>query len=104
MIFYFSTREEALVKFNKLLSRKYTAPYIESQHHTLVDSLKRCIKRTGSTRENVLAARALALSFVNHGDISQAEEEELYQEVLPLLKYTIANATSAEVKATVRKF
>ncbi|RUS26002.1 interferon-related developmental regulator-domain-containing protein [Jimgerdemannia flammicorona] len=95
-----STRESALVKYTTLLSRKYAAPLIESQHHNLVDLLKRCIKRPGNTRENVLAARAVSLTFINHGDIGQAEQEELYQEVLPMLKYIITNIASAEVKAS----
>ena len=49
----------------------------------------------------MLAAQAIALTFVNNGGVELADQDDLYQEVLPALKITAKNSTDINVKCNV---
>ncbi|KAG9069803.1 Interferon- developmental regulator 1 [Linnemannia hyalina] len=78
-----STREAALKKLVELTSQHFTADVLDSQRDDLMDLLKKSIKK-GGPRECVLAAE---------------DDEKMFTDLAPLLKYTITNHESTEVKA-----
>ncbi|KAF7723135.1 Interferon- developmental regulator 2 [Apophysomyces ossiformis] len=94
-----SVREEALDSLISGLLRHYAAEVIEPRNEELLILLKRSLSKGGSQRESCLAANAIALAFVNHGDMSLGEEEDLYQVILPTLKATLSNSTDITIKS-----
>ncbi|KAG9289357.1 hypothetical protein G9A89_007918 [Geosiphon pyriformis] len=90
-----SAREEALAKLIRLLSHKYAADLLLSRRETLLDLLNRSIKKDKSYKENRLAAKVMSLLFITLGQ----SQESMYQDVIQLLKYTIINTASSEVKS-----
>ncbi|KAL1920293.1 uncharacterized protein VTP21DRAFT_1439 [Calcarisporiella thermophila] len=91
-----STREEALAKLARILSKKFAGELLSSRRETLLDTLKRGIKKSGSHTENALASKVLLLTFITIGE----EDESMFQEVYSLLKYTIVNNPSSSVKCS----
>ncbi|KAG0071915.1 Interferon- developmental regulator 1 [Linnemannia elongata] len=89
-----STREAALKKLVELMSQHFTADVLDSQRDDLMDLLKKSIKK-GGPRECVLAAEAISLVFITIGE----DDEKMFTDLAPLLKYTITNHESTEVKA-----
>ncbi|RIB07169.1 interferon-related developmental regulator-domain-containing protein [Gigaspora rosea] len=89
-----STREGALTKLIRLLSHKYAADLLETRRDTLLDLLCRSVKKDKSYKESRLAAKVMSLLFITIGE----SQESMYHNVLPLLKYTITNSASKEVK------
>ncbi|GES82245.1 interferon-related developmental regulator 1-like [Rhizophagus clarus] len=85
-----SVREDALVKLIRLLSHKYAANILHSRRDTLLDMLNRSVKKDKSYKENKLAAKG-------------EDQETMYHDVLSLLKYTITNNISMEVKSSCIK-
>ncbi|CAG8433873.1 7010_t:CDS:2 [Diversispora eburnea] len=94
-----SIRENALAKLIRLLSRKFSAYLLESRRQSLLDLLIRSIKKDKNYKENVLAAKVLALLFITFGE----GHEEMFQEVVSILKYIIINTASPEVKSVCIK-
>ncbi|CAG8554768.1 183_t:CDS:2, partial [Scutellospora calospora] len=89
-----STREGALTKLIRLLSQKYAADLLDSRRDTLLDLLCRSIRKDKSYKESKLAAKVMSLLFITIGE----SQETMYHNVLSLLKYTITNNASKEVK------
>ncbi|KAG0240170.1 Interferon- developmental regulator 2 [Actinomortierella wolfii] len=89
-----STREEALSKLSTYLTQRYAAEALDSERDELIDLLKKSIKR-GGTRECIAAAGVLALVFITIGE----DEEKMFTDLAPLLKYTIIHHEQTEVKA-----
>ncbi|KAI1315188.1 Interferon- developmental regulator 2 [Mortierella claussenii] len=89
-----STREEALSKLQTIMSQRFTADVLDTQRDDLMDSLKKSIKK-GGTRECVLAANVISLVFITIGE----DDEKMFTDLAPLLKYTITNHEQTEVKA-----
>ncbi|KAF9094001.1 Interferon- developmental regulator 1 [Mortierella sp. AD031] len=89
-----STRETALTRLVDLMSQHFTADALESQRDDLMELLKKSVKK-GGTRECVLAAEAISLVFITIGE----DDEKMFTDLAPLLKYTITNHESTEVKA-----
>ncbi|RIA80969.1 interferon-related developmental regulator-domain-containing protein [Glomus cerebriforme] len=85
-----STREDALAKLIRLLSHKYAANILNSRRDTLLDMLNRSVKKDKSYKENKLAVKGEG-------------QETMYHDVLSLLKYTITNTVSTEVKSACIK-
>ncbi|CAI2179239.1 4011_t:CDS:2 [Funneliformis geosporum] len=81
-----STRENALTILIRLLSHKYAADILYSRRDTLLDMLNRSIKKNKSHKESRLAAKG-------------EDQETMYHDVLSLLKYTIINTSSMEVRS-----
>lgn len=94
-----SIREDALAKLIRLLSHKYTANILSSRRDTLLDMLNRSVKKDKSYKENKLAVKVMSLLFVTLGE----GQESMYHDVLSLLKYTITNSVSMEVKKSCIK-
>ncbi|KAI8371557.1 interferon-related developmental regulator-domain-containing protein [Radiomyces spectabilis] len=93
-----STREEALSLVIALLTRHYAADTLESRNEELLLALRRSLCKAHSVQEACLASKAIALTFIQHGDISMGEQEEYLQLVLPALKATVRNSESSEIK------
>jgi hypothetical protein len=94
-----STREAALANLTRFLSHKYAANILDSRKDTLLDLLNRSIKRDKSYKENKLAAKVMSLLFITLGE----GQETMYHDILSLLKYTITNTASMEVKSACIK-
>lgn len=58
----------------------------------------RSIRKPGSPQEAVQAARGIALAFLNQGDTSAGEQEDLFGMVLSLLKNIIAHSLDPQLK------
>ncbi|KAG0332769.1 Interferon- developmental regulator 1 [Podila humilis] len=89
-----STREEALSKLQTQLSQRYTADVLDTQRDDLMDLLKKSIKK-GGVRECVTAANVISLVFITIGE----DDEKMFTDLAPLMKYTITNHENTEVKA-----
>ncbi|CAO3567508.1 unnamed protein product [Mortierella alpina] len=89
-----SAREAALTKLQTIISQHFTADVLDSQRDDLMDLLKKSIKK-GGTRECVLAANVISLVFITIGE----DDETMFTDLAPLLKYTITNHEQTEVKA-----
>ncbi|KAG0250561.1 Interferon- developmental regulator 1 [Mortierella polycephala] len=88
-----STREEALTKLQTVLSQHFTADALDTQKDDLMDLLKKSIKK-GGNRECTLAANVISLVFITIGE----DEEKMFTDLAPLLKYTATNHEQPEVK------
>ncbi|KAF9428273.1 Interferon- developmental regulator 1 [Podila epigama] len=89
-----STREEALLKLQTCLTQWYTAEALESERDDLMELLKKSIKK-GGPRECIAAATVMSLVFISIGE----DDEKMFTDLAPLLKYTITNHENTEVKA-----
>ncbi|CAG8525065.1 2047_t:CDS:2, partial [Dentiscutata heterogama] len=89
-----STREGSLAKLIRFLSLKYAADLLDSRRETLLDLLCRSVRKDKSYKESRLAAKVMSLLFITIGE----SQESMYNNVLSLLKYTITNNASKEVK------
>ncbi|KAG0057558.1 Interferon- developmental regulator 2 [Gryganskiella cystojenkinii] len=89
-----STREDALSRLQNIIAQRYTAEILDSQKDDFMDLLKKSLKK-GGTRETVLAANVIALVFITIGE----DDEKMFTDLAPLLKYTITNHEQNEVKA-----
>ncbi|KAG0333955.1 Interferon- developmental regulator 1 [Podila horticola] len=89
-----STREEALSKLQTCLSQRYTAEILDTQRDDLMDLLKKSIKK-GGTRECTAAAAVISIVFITIGE----DDEKMFTDLAPLMKYTITNHENTEVKA-----
>ncbi|KAF8928419.1 Interferon- developmental regulator 2 [Dissophora ornata] len=89
-----STREDALSRLQMIITNRFTADVLDSQRDDFMDLLKKSIKK-GGTRECVLAANVISLVFITIGE----DDEKMFTDLAPLLKYTITNHEQTEVKA-----
>ncbi|KAJ3040316.1 Interferon- developmental regulator 1 [Rhizophlyctis rosea] len=77
-----SIRENALRRLVKLLSQKYLPDVLDLRIETVVDAMKRIIRREAV--EGILAARVLSLCWLTHG-----ANDDLYPGVARLLREVI---------------
>lgn len=90
-----TTREEALGKLIKLLSFKYAFDALSDKQDTILDLLLRSVKKEKSSKENILAAKALSLYFVTMGP----ENDDKYSQYNSAVRDLISkSARSDEVK------
>lgn len=85
------------------LARHYAAAELRQRHEELVLLLRRSLSKGTTARESALAAHAISLSFISQGNLERVDQEELYQRILPALKYTAENTTDADVKCKVKE-
>ncbi|ORX77075.1 IFRD-domain-containing protein [Basidiobolus meristosporus CBS 931.73] len=88
-----TTRESTLLKLIKALSHKFLDEDLQLQSESIIDTLKKCLKKSGSAREKILASKAITLCFITLG----AGEESLYKDVSPILKNIVHNSAEPEV-------
>ncbi|CAM0143154.1 unnamed protein product [Umbelopsis sp. WA50703] len=93
-----STRTEALTKLNQIMSRHFVAAALQSRQKEVLELLKKSLKKGGSADESIQATRGISLTFINHGEISAAEQEELYQDIMPSLRVCALHSENAKVK------
>ncbi|RKP24181.1 interferon-related developmental regulator-domain-containing protein [Syncephalis pseudoplumigaleata] len=89
-----SIREKALNQLIDILAHHYIAEKLERSKETVVDLLKRCIKREKSSHENALGMRALALCFITLGP----GQDALFQDLCFSLKYIITHTGAVELR------
>jgi hypothetical protein len=99
--FLHSTRTEALTKLNQIMSRHFVAAALQSRQKEVLELLKKSLKKGGSADESIQATRGISLTFINHGEISAAEQEELYQDIMPSLRVCALHSENAKVKEQV---
>lgn len=63
--------------------------------------LKKSLSKNNSTKEACLAARSIALTFINLDDISEGEADDLYRRILPSLRSAIKNSPDVDIKINV---
>ncbi|KAF9580084.1 Interferon- developmental regulator 1 [Lunasporangiospora selenospora] len=85
-----STREEALTKLQAFIA----AEALDSQRDDLMELLKKSVKK-GAAKECILACNVISLVFITIGE----DDEKMFTDLAPLLKYTITNHENTEVKA-----
>lgn len=99
--FVFSTRTDALAKLNQIMARHFVADALQSRHKDVLELLKRSLKKGGNGEESLQATRGISLAFINHGEISAAEQEDLYQEIMPSLRVCALHDENGKVKEHV---
>jgi hypothetical protein len=93
-----STRTEALGKLNQIMARHFVAAALQSRHKETLELLKRSLKKAGNVEESLQATRGISLAFISHGEISAAEQEELYQDIMPALRVCALHNENGKVK------
>ncbi|KAI8578488.1 hypothetical protein K450DRAFT_247119 [Umbelopsis ramanniana AG] len=93
-----STRTDALAKLNQIMARHFVAAALQSRQQELLELLKRSLKKGGNGEESLQAIRGISLAFINHGEISAAEQESLYQEIMPSLRVCALHDENGKVK------
>ncbi|KAI9594970.1 interferon-related developmental regulator-domain-containing protein [Syncephalis fuscata] len=89
-----SIREKALNQLIDVLAHHYIVDKLDRCKETVIDSLKRCVKREKSAHENALGMRALSLCFITLGP----GQDALFQDLCFSLKYIITHTGSAELR------
>lgn len=64
--------------------------------------LKKSLIKNGSVKEACLAAKGVALTFINLDGISESDGDDLYRRILPSLRNSIKNSTEVDIKISVR--
>ncbi|KAI7856031.1 interferon-related developmental regulator-domain-containing protein [Circinella umbellata] len=93
-----SVREESLVSIINELSRHYAAEPLQRRNEELLTLLRRSLSKPGSAKESALAAQAITINFISHGELGLSDQDELYQQILPALKNAAKNANDILVK------
>ncbi|KAI9136949.1 interferon-related developmental regulator-domain-containing protein [Paraphysoderma sedebokerense] len=89
-----TTREEALGKLIKLLSFKYAFDALSDKQDTILDLLLRSVKKEKSSKENILAAKALSLYFVTMGPENDDKYSQYNSAVRDLIIHFFATVLS----------
>lgn len=76
-------------------------PHIEHRIEELLALLKKSLLKNGTTKEACLAARAIALTFVNLDQASDTEADDLYRRILPSLRTIIKDSDQVDIKTSV---
>ncbi|KAI8981000.1 interferon-related developmental regulator-domain-containing protein [Pilobolus umbonatus] len=95
-----SIREEALGIIVDTLACQDVSAEIDNRLEELLGLLKKSITKNGSTKEATLASKAVALTFINMGNTSAEEEDDLYTRILPCLRNTAQNSEELEIKVS----
>ncbi|XP_022098810.1 interferon-related developmental regulator 2-like [Acanthaster planci] len=85
-------RKDCLEGLKKSLSRKVLTDFIEQRKVTISDCVERCIKK-GKSEEQALAASVGTLLLIQLG--AGDDSEAIFNDLLPLLKTTLADKTVA---------
>jgi len=87
-----STREKALNGLINQMRFYYSLSYIEESKLTLMESLKRCLRK-GPSPEKILATMVLSLTSITLG----ADSESLYKDFRPIIEETLRAASEDSV-------
>jgi hypothetical protein len=93
-----------LTTLSKLLGHYYCGFFFNqaSSQEAILQLLLRIIRRQASSREAILATKAIGLVFVNQSpDISQGQQEAFYSMTLPFLKSITKDGNNPELKRLV---
>ncbi|KAI8886298.1 IFRD-domain-containing protein [Backusella circina FSU 941] len=92
-----STREEALETLVNSFSCHYVPSHIEGRVEEVLALLKRSLVKNNSTKEACLAARGIALVFVNL-DTSESDLDDYYRRLLTNFRNIIKDSEEIEIK------
>ncbi|KAI9019403.1 interferon-related developmental regulator-domain-containing protein [Phycomyces nitens] len=92
-----SVREEALSNIINALTLHNSSEALDGRNRELLVLLRKSLSK-GDSKESILAAKAMPLAFINHGEISLGDEEDLFQLVANTLKNTLVNSLDCDVK------
>lgn len=84
-----------------IFSNHHVFSQIENRLEEILGLLKKSVAKNNSTKEACLAARAIALTFINLDDISEGEADDLYRRILSCLRSAIKNSPDVEIKMSV---
>ncbi|KAI8353273.1 interferon-related developmental regulator-domain-containing protein [Choanephora cucurbitarum] len=93
-----TTREESLEVIVNNLACHLAYEHIEHRIEEMLALLKRSLLKNGTTKEACLAARAIALTFINLDQVSETEADDLYRSILPSLRNIIKDSDQADIK------
>ncbi|CEG66232.1 hypothetical protein RMATCC62417_02847 [Rhizopus microsporus] len=93
-----STREESLEAIVDAFSTHHVSSYIDNRHEEVLGLLKRSLSKYNNPKEASLAARAIALTFINLDDISEGDSDNYYKRIVPSLKNAIMDSEEVDVK------
>lgn len=99
-----SNREESLETLVDILASHHASSQIEDRLEDVLGALKRSLLKNSSTHEACLAAKGIALTFINMEDISESEGDDLYRRILPSLRNRIKDSEQVEIKISVRLY
>lgn len=97
----YSTREESLEAIVDAFSTHHVSSYIDNRHEEVLGLLKRSLSKYNNPKEASLAARAIALTFINLDDISEGDSDNYYKRIVPSLKNAIMDSEEVDVKVDV---
>ncbi|ORE08126.1 hypothetical protein BCV72DRAFT_249007 [Rhizopus microsporus var. microsporus] len=69
-----------------------------TRHEEVLGLLKRSLSKYNNPKEASLAARAIALTFINLDDISEGDSDNYYKRIVPSLKNAIMDSEEVDVK------
>ncbi|KAI9480936.1 MAG: interferon-related developmental regulator-domain-containing protein [Benjaminiella poitrasii] len=93
-----STREESLEIIVNVFACHRVFDHIESRLEEILALFKKSLMRNSSTKEACLAARAIALTFINLEDLSESEGDDLYRKILKPLRSRIKDCEDIDIK------
>lgn len=91
----FESREQAFIKYSRILAACYAKTQINSRKNEIIDSCLRSIKSGRTEKESLEAVRALALTIITDPD------DEIYDKVTPTFKRVIVDHENMLVKKNV---
>ncbi|GAN08689.1 interferon-related developmental regulator 2 isoformX2 [Mucor ambiguus] len=93
-----NNREESLETLVDILASHHASSQIEDRLEDVLGSLKRSLLKNSSAHEACLAAKGIALTFINMEDISESEGDDLYRRILPSLRNRIKDSEQVDIK------
>lgn len=93
-----NNREESLETLVDILASHHASSQIEDRLEDVLGALKRSLLKNSSTQEACLAAKGIALTFINMEDISESEGDDLYRRILPSLRNRIKDSEQVDIK------
>ncbi|KAJ1918992.1 Interferon- developmental regulator 1 [Mycoemilia scoparia] len=90
-----SIRLAALNTIVNVLAHNYLPDELDDIKVSILDSLKRCLKKPKQEKEAILAIQGIAIWFVIFGD----GEESMYNDVRPALEDLVSNSKSVATRA-----
>ncbi|KAI8984459.1 interferon-related developmental regulator-domain-containing protein [Mycotypha africana] len=93
-----STREHSLETLVNCFACHNVSSQIEHRLLEVLALLKKSLTKNASIKEACLAAKGIALTFINMDDISESDGDDLYRKILPSLRNTIKDSDDIEIK------
>ncbi|KAI7906533.1 interferon-related developmental regulator-domain-containing protein [Cokeromyces recurvatus] len=93
-----STREESLEIIVSTFACHRVFSHIENRLEEILTLLKKSLVKNNSVKEACLAAKAIALTFINLDHLSESEGDDLYRKMLNSLRNKIKDCEDIDIK------